>query len=883
MEEQPKWKWVQDLVKWSPTGGMIGFTAYCWLQDQGITSQTILSSTGTAVLAIWTAFSGGFMEEFKKEVNQRGKTYAQALANIIFERFPKTVRWKLSRFEQQYKKSLFDYYRDFKTEGFKIGLPVLDLEDVFVPLKLAVEIPRNVANNSLIPKTKDSSEQEIWTYLANSSQIRAYQHIAILAPPGYGKTTLLQKVTLTYAKKAHRKYKAPDLVPILLYLRNQHKEITGNSPPTLPELINAQVKNQPAFKKLTPPPHWFSQRLKKGKCLVMLDGLDEVANAADREKVSKWVNEQIQQYSQCLFLLTSRPHGYDSNLFEAIGIVLEVKSFNIQQIKQFIHRWYLQTECRMRQGRLDPAVEAVAKDNADNLIDRIIKNPSICQMASNPLLVTMIATVHYCGDALPGRRVELYKKICDVLLGARQSAKKIETPLTGEQNKSVLQVLALELMQRETRKFTLTQGTEIIKEKLSGVNETVIPEDFLKQIKEVNGLLVEKELGYYEFAHLSFQEYLAAAEVKESQGESLLLEKFENPWCAEMIRLYAAQSDATNLIQFALDNPTSVKALKLALDCDEEALRVEAKIRQQLKTRLDESLESLDPELFKVASEAILARNLSDSNFLQIDENLVIAQSYITNAEYQVFLDDEVNKIKFETRFESGDSKKNVSLNDWESRDQFCDWLTRKAHYFIRKRSDSTKSTLETCYRLISKEELKHSSISDDSEFSENGIRLVRLLIPDVKYRQLAAYLAAGKWAEADQETANVMLQVSNRESEGYLRESDINNFPCDDLRTIDQLWVHYSKGKFGFSVQKKIYMDELGGTRQYNKKIWEEFCDRVGWRKVGDTGYSNLTWELQDTTPVGHLPAPRHLPANPPRGPVFFSRAVILLSRKDL
>uniref|UniRef100_UPI0026220B40 GUN4 domain-containing protein n=1 Tax=Crocosphaera sp. TaxID=2729996 RepID=UPI0026220B40 len=88
------------------------------------------------------------------------------------------------------------------------------------------------------------------------------------------------------------------------------------------------------------------------------------------------------------------------------------------------------------------------------------------------------------------------------------------------------------------------------------------------------------------------------------------------------------------------------------------------------------------------------------------------------------------------------------------------------------------------------------------------------------------------------------------------LSESDIDNFPCNDLRTIDQLWVHYSNGKFGFSVQKKIYMDELGGTRDYNKKIWYEFCDRVGWRKGGDyVSYSDLTFELLDTTPVGHLP----------------------------
>ncbi|CCQ59603.1 GUN4 domain-containing protein, partial [Crocosphaera watsonii] len=44
------------------------------------------------------------------------------------------------------------------------------------------------------------------------------------------------------------------------------------------------------------------------------------------------------------------------------------------------------------------------------------------------------------------------------------------------------------------------------------------------------------------------------------------------------------------------------------------------------------------------------------------------------------------------------------------------------------------------------------------------------------------------------------------------------DNFPCEDLRIIDQLWVKYSNGQFGFSVQKQIYMDELGGTKMYNE-----------------------------------------------------------------
>ncbi|MDJ0732282.1 MAG: GUN4 domain-containing protein [Crocosphaera sp.] len=125
-----------------------------------------------------------------------------------------------------------------------------------------------------------------------------------------------------------------------------------------------------------------------------------------------------------------------------------------------------------------------------------------------------------------------------------------------------------------------------------------------------------------------------------------------------------------------------------------------------------------------------------------------------------------------------------------------------------------------------------------------------------VDYTKLRDLLAAGKWKEADQETANVMLEATNRVSERWLRVEDIDNFPCDDLRTIDQLWVHYSKGKFGFSVQKKIYVDELGGTTDYDENIWYKFCNRIGWRRTGRyVDYSDFIFELQNTTPMGHLP----------------------------
>ncbi len=122
-----------------------------------------------------------------------------------------------------------------------------------------------------------------------------------------------------------------------------------------------------------------------------------------------------------------------------------------------------------------------------------------------------------------------------------------------------------------------------------------------------------------------------------------------------------------------------------------------------------------------------------------------------------------------------------------------------------------------------------------------------------VGYSRLRDLLKAGKWKEADQETGKRMCEVAGRTKEGWLREADIDHFPCEDLRTIDQLWVHYSDGKFGFSVQAKIYR-ELGGTREYDEKVWQKFGDRVGWR-VGDNwlNYSDLTFDT--SVPSAHLP----------------------------
>src|SRR4028118_599732 len=125
---------------------------------------------------------------------------------------------------------------------------------------------------------------------------------------------------------------------------------------------------------------------------------------------------------------------------------------------------------------------------------------------------------------------------------------------------------------------------------------------------------------------------------------------------------------------------------------------------------------------------------------------------------------------------------------------------------------------------------------------------------PQVDYTRLRDLLAAGEWQEADRETETVMIKAAGRGQDGWLSEEDLEAFPCEDLRLIDELWVKYSNGHFGFSVQKRIWESVEETTQDADVEIWKKFGDKVGWR-LNDSwvGHRNLTFSLD--APEGHLP----------------------------
>src|SRR5258708_33327419 len=149
-----------------------------------------------------------------------------------------------------------------------------------------------------------------------------------------------------------------------------------------------------------------------------------------------------------------------------------------------------------------------AEDGAGDFLTRLEQSQRLMAIVVNPLLLTMIATVHRYRGSLPGTRVTLYKEVCEVFLGKRQEARGVKQELRIEQRLLVLQDLAYQMMIDGTREIECIRAQEIIREVLQRVRGDWSPQRFLQQIEQGSGLLLERANGVYTFVHLTFQEYL---------------------------------------------------------------------------------------------------------------------------------------------------------------------------------------------------------------------------------------------------------------------------------------------------------------------------------------------------------------------------------------
>lgn len=157
----------------------------------------------------------------------------------------------------------------------------------------------------------------------------------------------------------------------------------------------------------------------------------------------------------------------------------------------------------------------------------------------------------------------------------------------------------------------------------------------------------------------------------------------------------------------------------------------------------------------------------------------------------------------------------------------------------------------------------------------------------DVDYSKLQMLLREGRWEEADYETYIVMLEVVDRREGDWIRPDEMKSFPSGHLIIINNLWTKHSNGKFGFSIQKKIYESIRNSFQDINEYPQTEsptmqqpqlfanesveFVKRVGWQV---DRYKDLTFDIKKA-PDGHLPGCWAFR--------FFGFGWYLLSRKEI
>lgn len=591
----------------------------------------------------------------------------------------------------EYLKDLYFQHRNFDVKGIAApGEATLNLAHVFVDVGLAPT--RQTVSANPIPALRKAGAEErhsIWRFLLRQEEYPP--NLVVLGAPGTGKTTLLKHITLTLTTPTQD---APRLnkTPIFLYSRDIAPHVGQNPHYSLIQAIHALFKTRRVNVSLK----WLADDLHNGRCLIMLDGLDEVADPELRQRVVGWVQQQMQRHPTNQFVITSRPFGYQSNPLPD-ALLLEVKPFTLEQVRLFITSWYEANEIKT-QGRNDAGVRRDANGRATDLLRRLRQTPALLEMGVNPLLLTMIATIHRYRNTLPDQRVALYHEICDVFLGKRHEAVGLTYELSPTQKKRVLQCLAYEMMRRNLRNITRADAADIIDPALRRVHPQTSSEQFLQTISETSGLLIEHTAGVYSFAHQTFQEYLTAVHLKDQRLEKVLLEHVDDPWWHETIRLYAAQTNATNIIRACVMRETaSIPALTLAVECIEEALELEDDFRK-IPAELVHSIENENAEIRRIGAEVLL--QLRIRRLVRVDESTYADSSLVTQAEYQLFLDE----LRPQGSFRQPDHWQGMQFNSGEGQlpatgvrpsdaQAFCNWLTERENGPWRFRLPTAQET----------------------------------------------------------------------------------------------------------------------------------------------------------------------------------------------
>jgi hypothetical protein len=485
------------------------------------------------------------------------------------------------KFSRVYVQNLVSNHKYLKLIGFNVaGLPRPLLEEVYISLRVSshgVKFSQGGADTKSI---------------SFADAMRRFERLVILGPPGAGKTTALSYVVLRFATDSRlRSFGLPNrLLPIYIPLRR----LSGNALTILDDLLDPKTQILPQEVIREYPSGYFEDRLERGECIILLDGLDEVTDEEVHRAIADRVNSFVERYPNNRFVVTCRIAGW-RNLLPTFT-VLEADDLSREEIHRFIRGWHIAIIGLQERNRLEQEIADIEQrekqwqerlvrirvaidDYSRRLTNAIDSSARILAVATNPMLLSLICLVHLNRNILPRGRALLYAQCVEFLVDAWERSKGFlvaPSRITATQKEMVLRQIAFELHvsgKGELPRAELETLVESVAAKLS-ISGTA--RELLEDIEKRSGLLVERSIDVLGFSHLTLQEYLVAKHIQMNPAFTTnLFSSIDNQEWREVVLLYAGLiEDASDLVKRLLAEQNLDRAA-LAGHCVGEAQSVE--------------------------------------------------------------------------------------------------------------------------------------------------------------------------------------------------------------------------------------------------------------------------------------------------------------------
>jgi len=501
-------------------------------------------------------------------------------------------------------------YMDLGGISPRVGSRVvrIGMTDLFIPLRALPEDP-----GPEDPPQRPARMLAIDELLANRRAV-------VLGDPGAGKTTLGRFLAYSLSVGRPPAEALDDCVPIVVRAFEYAEATDGGRRKSLHDFIVDELSDR--YGSL------FDASIRSARCLVVIDGLDEVPDPAQRVRIAQRVDDFAGEYPELFLLVSSRAIGYRQNRLQGGFDHVVLAEFDDDQIQSFLGHWHRAIETESSLDPTAPEVEA----RVDDLWEAIEENQGVRKLAGNPLLLTIIALANWRGTRLPSRRVEVYEIATETLI-ENWPLKQRGLQLDAEEILRILEPIAFAVMQsgrqallpeRELRPMFDGQVAEV--KGLQPETAGAVSRQLLRTIEEHTGFFVEKGLDengqrLYGFLHQTFAEYLAARYFAEawSRGELDLRLYAHEPRWREVVLLTAgrigswATAQATRFVQDTLtlgsaDGEHIPRDLLLAADMVADSVRVNRELHDMLLRQLAETaLRSNHPQLRRAAGDRVAA------------------------------------------------------------------------------------------------------------------------------------------------------------------------------------------------------------------------------------------------------------------------------------